>query len=162
MAEPRIGTVYLLHFDRPYRHAQHYVGWTGNLDLRIRQHRAGVHSPLMWAVRDAGIGFRVARIWYGVTRRFERRMHQMRRLKWLCPLCTRRVAYRGKPRLSDFEQLEYPWYEHTGGPDVVRETDSEFPFQYRFFPPGLEPEAEEYEPEADCGAPEIVGEAGAE
>jgi len=82
--------------------------------------------------------------------------------KKLCPLCTLRVAHRGKPRLSDFEPLEYPWHEHTGGPDVVREPDSEFPFQYRFFTPGFEPEAEEYEPEAECGAPEIIGEAGAE
>jgi hypothetical protein len=89
-------------------------------------------------------------------------MHQMHHVKELCPLCTRRAAHRGKPRLSDFEPLEYPWHEHTGGPDVVREPDSEFPFQYRFFPPGLEPEAEEYEPEAERGAPEIVGEAGAE
>jgi hypothetical protein len=24
----RLGIVYLLHFDRPYRHARHYTGWT--------------------------------------------------------------------------------------------------------------------------------------
>jgi hypothetical protein len=115
----------------------------------------------MRAVRDAGIGFRVARLWHGVTRRFEYRVHNMK-IKTLCPLCELRVAGRAKPRLSDFEPLEYPWHEHTGGPDVVREPGSEFPFQYRFFTPGLEPEAEEYEPEAERGAPEIVGEAGAE
>jgi predicted GIY-YIG superfamily endonuclease len=128
MGEPIIGTVYLLHFDRPYRHALHYVGWTRNLDQRIKQHRAGRFSVLMKAVRDAGIGFRVARLWHGVPRRFERRLHKMKK-KPICPLCTPRVAGNGKPRLSDFEPLEYPWHEHTGGPDVVREPDSEFLFQ---------------------------------
>jgi len=157
----QLGLVYLLHFDRPYRRVRHYVGFTRDLDQRIAQHRAGHRSPLMRAVRDAGIGFRVARVWHGVTRRFERRLHKMN-LKPICPLCTLRVAGTAKPRASDFEQLEYPWHEHPGGPDVVGEPDSEFPFQYRFFAPGLEPEAEEYEPEAERGAPEIIGEAGAE
>ena len=32
------GTVYLLHFDRPYRHARHYVGWTVDLPGRMSEH----------------------------------------------------------------------------------------------------------------------------
>jgi predicted GIY-YIG superfamily endonuclease len=161
MGERIIGTVYLLHFDRPYRHALHYVGWTRNLEQRIKQHRAGRFSVLMRAVRDAGIGFRVARLWIGVPRRFERRLHQMKK-KPLCPMCTLRVAGTAKPRLSDFEPLEYPWHEHPRGPDVLVEPDPEFHFQYRFFTPGLEPNAEENQPEAERGAPEVVGESGAE
>jgi hypothetical protein len=35
------GTVYLLHFDRPYKHARHYLGWTANLQARLDSHRAG-------------------------------------------------------------------------------------------------------------------------
>jgi hypothetical protein len=36
------GTVYLLHFDRPLHHAQHYLGFTDlELDERIARHRAG-------------------------------------------------------------------------------------------------------------------------
>ena len=29
------GTVYLLHFAVPYKHAAHYLGWTSNLPARI-------------------------------------------------------------------------------------------------------------------------------
>ena len=34
MAKRMQGVIYLLHFDRPYRHASHYTGW--------------VHSPTCW------------------------------------------------------------------------------------------------------------------
>jgi site-specific DNA-cytosine methylase len=33
-----IGTVYLLHFDRPYKHARHYLGWAESLDARLAVH----------------------------------------------------------------------------------------------------------------------------
>ncbi|MBB5085041.1 putative GIY-YIG superfamily endonuclease [Nonomuraea endophytica] len=29
------GTVYLLHFAQPYRHARHYLGWTTDLQARL-------------------------------------------------------------------------------------------------------------------------------
>jgi hypothetical protein len=35
------GTVYLLHFDRPCRHARHYVGWALNVKRRLAEHEAG-------------------------------------------------------------------------------------------------------------------------
>jgi len=31
----RPGTIYMLHFTAPCRHAQHYVGWTDNLPARL-------------------------------------------------------------------------------------------------------------------------------
>ncbi|MGO9899899.1 MAG: hypothetical protein ACLP0J_09445 [Solirubrobacteraceae bacterium] len=41
------GTVYLLHFDVPYRHARHYTGWTGrDLPGRLAQHQAGAGALL--------------------------------------------------------------------------------------------------------------------
>ena len=36
-----LGTIYLLHFDRPYRHARHYTGWTEDLLDRLDRHAAG-------------------------------------------------------------------------------------------------------------------------
>jgi hypothetical protein len=114
----QLGIVYVLHFDRPYAHARHYVGFTRNLDQRIARHRAGLSSPLMRAVRKARIGFKVARIWHGVTRRFERRVHHMQ-TKLLCPLCTHRVGRRARPRPSDFEDLEYARQEHPSRADVL-------------------------------------------
>ena len=29
------GTIYLLHFDRPYRHARYYLGWASDLNSRL-------------------------------------------------------------------------------------------------------------------------------
>ena len=39
------GIVYLLHFERSYRHARHYIGFTQNLEQRLEEHRAGRGSP---------------------------------------------------------------------------------------------------------------------
>lgn len=35
--------IYIIHFDSPYHHARHYVGFCaeGNLEQRLAQHRAG-------------------------------------------------------------------------------------------------------------------------
>ena len=45
------GIVYLLHFDRKignqaskYGTAQHYTGWTSDLDERLAEHAAGARS----------------------------------------------------------------------------------------------------------------------
>ena len=43
------GIVYLLHFERSYRHARHYIGFTQNLEQRLAEHRAGRGSPLVAA-----------------------------------------------------------------------------------------------------------------
>lgn len=83
------GTIYLLHFERPYRHARHYLGWTEgeSIDRRIEEHRSGRGSRLMAAVSNAGIDFRVARTWSG-TRHEERRLKNGKNTgKWLCPDC---------------------------------------------------------------------------
>ena len=38
---------YLLHFDPPYKHARHYVGYTEHLDVRVEQHRNGTGANLL-------------------------------------------------------------------------------------------------------------------
>ena len=50
------GTVYLLHFDQPYKHARHYIGWAVNLTARLAAHERGYGARLLAVVRDAGIG----------------------------------------------------------------------------------------------------------
>ena len=59
------GIVYLLHFDRSYRHARHYIGFTQNLEQRLEEHRAGRGSPLVAAAIADGIDFQLAAIWEG-------------------------------------------------------------------------------------------------
>ena len=78
--------VYLLHFDRPYKHAKHYMGYTENLEKRIERHVRGDGSGLVRAVVEAGIGFQVAKIWEG-TRAFERYLKNQKNACRLCPIC---------------------------------------------------------------------------
>jgi predicted GIY-YIG superfamily endonuclease len=83
----RIGTVYLLHFARPYYHARHYLGFTTNLEARLAAHRRGRGSPLVSAAVDDGIEVFLARTWTNVTVAFERRGHRNGMHPLLCPVC---------------------------------------------------------------------------
>ncbi|MGA4993862.1 hypothetical protein [Nonomuraea bangladeshensis] len=81
------GTVYLLHFDQPYKHARHYIGWTpGDLNRRLRQHRNGTGARLTQVITAAGIGFVVARTWDG-GRNLERSLKKRGGASRSCPLC---------------------------------------------------------------------------
>jgi predicted GIY-YIG superfamily endonuclease len=81
------GTTYLLHFDRPYKHAKHYVGSTRNLAQRLAEHTAGRGARLTQVVRDAGISWRLARTWPGLTET-ERDIKARRNTPAMCPECT--------------------------------------------------------------------------
>lgn len=81
------GTVYLLHFDRPLQHAQHYLGFASRLEARLEHHRNGTGARLMAVVRDAGIGFVLARTWAG-DRTLERQLKNRHMHRRLCPICT--------------------------------------------------------------------------
>lgn len=81
-----MGTVYLIHFEEPYKHAQHYLGWASNLDGRLRHHRKGTGGNLMRIVTRAGIAWRVVRTWDG-DRHLERRIKNIGGLARCCPVC---------------------------------------------------------------------------
>lgn len=80
------GTVYLIHFDRPFKHARHYLGWASNLEARLDHHRRGTGANLLRHVRDAGIGWTVARTWTGDRNR-ERQLKVQGGHSRKCPLC---------------------------------------------------------------------------
>ncbi len=80
------GTIYLLHFDRPLAHAQHYVGFAVNVEARIKSHRKGTGARLPAVFAELGIGFTVAHTWPG-DRTEERRIKNMRSSPKLCPIC---------------------------------------------------------------------------
>jgi predicted GIY-YIG superfamily endonuclease len=88
-----MATVYLIHFEQPYQHAKHYLGFTTDLDARIADHRAGVGSRLLQVVNDAGIGWQVARTWTG-NRKFERQLKRRKEAPALCPVCAGDAAYK--------------------------------------------------------------------
>jgi predicted GIY-YIG superfamily endonuclease len=80
--------VYLVHFDRPYRWARHYVGYTeDNVTRRLDEHRAGTGSRLLAAVTAAGVAFDVVFTWERASRAFERRIHRYKKTWRLCPIC---------------------------------------------------------------------------
>ncbi len=95
------GTVYLLHFQRPYRHARHYLGWTSDLPRRVAQHRRGLSGArLMEVVHAAGIAFVVARTWPG-DRTLERRKKGQGGRGKMCPICKlARQAEHAYPELA--------------------------------------------------------------
>jgi predicted GIY-YIG superfamily endonuclease len=81
------GTVYLLHFDRPYRHARHYTGWATDLDTRLAEHAAGRGARLLAVAHAAGIGWTLARTWPDTTRHTERALKHQGGASRRCPLC---------------------------------------------------------------------------
>lgn len=85
-----VGVVYLIHFARPYRHAQHYVGFCGSyegVESRLDYHAKGRGSRLLAAVSRAAIPWRIVRLWRG-TRTDERRLHARGDSRTFCPACS--------------------------------------------------------------------------
>lgn len=84
-----IGTIYLIHFETPYKHARHYLGWTSDLEGRLQAHAAGRGSRLMEVIVAAGIKWSLAWTKEG-TRSDERRLHNQNHGPRLCPICSGR------------------------------------------------------------------------
>jgi predicted GIY-YIG superfamily endonuclease len=85
--DPAAGTIYLIHFDTPYKHARHYTGWTTDLDARLQAHREGRGSRLMEVITKAGITWRLVRTWLGGRDR-ERAIKNRHEAPRLCPECS--------------------------------------------------------------------------
>jgi hypothetical protein len=80
------GTVYLLHFRSPYRHARHYQYCAGDVAIRVAAHQTGQGARLLAVVSQAGIGVDLVRTWPG-DRSFERRLKRRHNSPRLCPVC---------------------------------------------------------------------------
>ncbi len=86
-------TVYLIHFDTPLGdfansrgQAQHYLGYTDDLESRMEAHRSGNGSRIMEVVGEAGIPWRLVRTWDG-GRDLERKLKRQHNSPRLCPVC---------------------------------------------------------------------------
>lgn len=97
-----LGVIYLLHFDEPYQHARHYLGFCTSyegLDSRFEFHANGRGSHLLAAVTKAGIKWRLVRLWKG-TRNDERHFKYNGASTPFCPIC------RPRPRMrKDLEEI---------------------------------------------------------
>jgi hypothetical protein len=95
------GTVYLLHFDRPFGHARHYSGFAmpGNLAYRMAHHRAGSGANLLRHVAAAGISWELVRTWPG-DRSSERQIKRAGHGPRYCPRCDPALRDRLLARLA--------------------------------------------------------------
>jgi hypothetical protein len=93
-----LGTVYLLHFDQRYEHAGHYTGFAEGSGLlnRLGEHQGGRGARLVEVITQAGITFRLARVWPGVTRARERQLKQQGGASRRCPICLDQHAAPGQ------------------------------------------------------------------
>jgi hypothetical protein len=89
-----IGSVYLVHFARALHGARHYLGFSTDIDARLRRHRAGRGSPLLGAATKKGIAWRVVRTWKRKDGNFEKTLKGNNTLEQLCPKCSGPHAYR--------------------------------------------------------------------
>lgn len=94
----RIGTVYLLHFDKPVVHAQHYLGWAIDHENRVNAHLSGEGARLVEVAVARGVHVELVRAWHNVERSFERRLKKNGTLKRVCPVCVN--SYRKRKRLE--------------------------------------------------------------
>lgn len=111
-----VGYVYVLHFDRPLAHAQHYVGCTTDPRGRAITHAQGRGARIVRAALAAGIGFEVAAL--GTThvrgmRRIERQTKDWHRAAEFCPLCGPNP--RAIPGTRPYPMELWPWPRHSDG-----------------------------------------------
>ena len=104
--------IYIIHFDEPYFHARHYVGYCaeGALEKRLVQHRQGRGSRLMLAIEIAGIEWTVALTAAG-DRHLERSLKRAKNTARFCPICLheRRRLGRPKPPQRVWRDNEFPY-----------------------------------------------------
>jgi hypothetical protein len=88
----QVGVVYLLHLEPAYRHARHYLGWTGgDVAARLATHLGGGGSPLIRAAVAAGVQVQLVATYPG-SRSLERRLKRWHKTGQFCPVCR---AHRG-------------------------------------------------------------------
>ena len=75
-----------------HRRGQHYLGWSRNPDIRLRQHRAGAGAGETRKAVAEGLKLTQAQTWKG-TPLLERRPKEWSRQGWkgfsgMCPFCS--------------------------------------------------------------------------
>jgi anti-sigma regulatory factor (Ser/Thr protein kinase) len=108
------GTTYLLHFDRPYKHAQH---WARDLDARLAQHADGTGARLLQVARANGIGWQLARTWPG-NRYRERQLKNQGGRSRMCPVCKHAKQAAQEATMQPMSPARRPQASQTG--DEIR------------------------------------------
>lgn len=99
--------VYVLHFEPPYEHAKHYIGFTTRpVRDRVADHFAGRGSPLVKAALAAGCSVTLAHSWQCGNRHFERWLKNKKDTPKWCRTCARRE--RPRPTFAYFSRRPLP------------------------------------------------------
>ena len=84
--------VYLIHLDTPLKHAQHYVGFSDNVDVRLERHRQGRGARFLRICNQREIHYQLVRVWPDGDRNAERRLHNCKNSRRYCPICSNHPA----------------------------------------------------------------------
>jgi predicted GIY-YIG superfamily endonuclease len=79
--------VYIIHFNKPLNHAMHYIGYSNNIERRIKRHERGDGAAILRVLNERGIGWRCVAMFPGQKRDFERFIKNKHNTKKYCPIC---------------------------------------------------------------------------
>jgi hypothetical protein len=130
---PKGQCCYLIHFDRPYEHATHYIGWAKDLGPRLTHHAGGTGANLMRVVTAAGIGWELARVWPGGDRQTEIKLKAQGGKSRMCPLCG--VGRRGRSISSKPRPQRAAKPRAATAPEVMSERPACSKFRLADWPP---------------------------
>jgi hypothetical protein len=101
--------IYLLHYDRPLHHAQHYLGSCDD-PQRIQDHGNGTsRARLPEVFFQLGVKFVVAQTWEG-GRTDERKLKNRKNARVLCPICrTKKLTVRAAQQRIRRRQRKLPF-----------------------------------------------------
>ncbi len=102
--------MYLLHFEQRYEHAGHYTGHADDFDNRVAEQASGDSraARLLQVITQAGIGFRLARVWPGASKAYERSLKNSGGASRYCPICQDERKARGQFRRPSRGRGERP------------------------------------------------------
>ena len=108
--------IYLLHYDKPLHHAQHYLGSCDDAQ-RIQDHGTGTsRARLPQVFCLLGVQFVVARTWEG-GRTGERKLKNQKNARVLCPICrTKKLSVRAKQQRARRAVRKLPFPEADTAP----------------------------------------------
>lgn len=114
--------IYLLHYDTPLHHAQHYLGSCDD-PQRIQDHGSGTsRARLPQVFCELGVQFVVARTWEG-GRTGERKLKNQKNARVLCPICrTHKLNVRATQQRSRRAQRRLPFPEPAKSRRAARST----------------------------------------
>jgi predicted GIY-YIG superfamily endonuclease len=84
--------VYIIHIREKIGRCQHYIGYTGNLERRINEHKNHNGSPLLREANRRGIIWDVVVEIPNGDRNTERRLKNHKKASDFCPVCNPKVA----------------------------------------------------------------------